>query len=189
MFPTNEAPALDRRALLKAAILLVGGTVAGLPAEAFAQATGAAQQARFFPPAQYATLAEVADIIIPRTATPGAKDAGVPEAMDALMTNWASKERQRQFRSILDEIDARAVAAGGASLVALPKEKQVEVVRAYDTDKFGTKDRPYNRFKELVMTLYYLSEPGATKELRYELIPGKWEPGIELKSDTPAWAA
>jgi hypothetical protein len=109
--------------------------------------------------------------------------------MDLLMRNWASKERQQQFRAILDEINSRAKAAGGASLVALPMAKRVEVVRAYDVDRFGAKDWPYNRFKELVMTLYYLSEPGATKELRYELIPGKWEPGIELKSDTPAWAA
>jgi hypothetical protein len=186
MFSSDALP-LERRALLRGAILLVGGSLAGISGEVLAQAT--AKSARFFNAARFATLAEVADIMIPRTATPGAKDAGVPEAMDALMVNWASKERQQQFRSILDEINARAKAAGASSLVALPMAKRVEVVRAYDADKFGAKDWPYNRFKELVMTLYYLSEPGATKELRYELIPGKWEPGIELKSDTPAWAA
>ena len=187
MSSADVSPGIDRRALLRGAILLVGGSVVGIPQEVLAQAT--ATTARFFTPAEFATLAEVAEIIIPRTSTPGAKDAGVPENMDALMVNWASDERQKQFRSILAEINARAKAAGGASLVALPMNKRVEVMRAYDADKFGAKDWPYNRFKELVMTLYYLSEPGATKELRYELIPGKWEPGIELKSDTPAWAA
>ena len=44
------------------------------------------------------------------------------------------------------------------------------------------------RFKELVLTLYYLSQPGATRELRYEHTPGKWEPSIEIGPDTRAWA-
>lgn len=185
MHPTDALPAMDRRALLRAAMLLVGGSLAGLPAEALAQARGAE---RFFTPAQFATLSETADIIIPRTDTPGAKDAGVPEFMDSLMSAWASKARQAQFRKLIDQIDAAAMAAGGKPLPALAPAKRLEVVRAFDAEKLTARDGPYTKFKELVLTLYYLSEVGATKELRYELIPGKWEPGIEIKTDTRAWA-
>ena len=52
----------------------------------------------------------------------------------------------------------------------------------------GESPKDFRLLKELVLTLYYLSEMGATKELRYELIPGKWEPWTEISPDAPAWA-
>ena len=191
MLSHEALPAMDRRALLRSAILLVGGSLAGLPGEALAQAAEAATDAapaRFFNPLQFATLAETADIIIPRTDTPGAKDAGVPEEFDKLMINWASDERKRQFTALLEDLNKAAMLAGGAPLPALAPAKRVEVVRAFDAEKLRSWSPVYVKFKELVLTLYYLSEAGATKELRYELIPGKWEPWTEVSSDTRAWA-
>jgi hypothetical protein len=38
------------------------------------------------------------------------------------------------------------------------------------------------------MTAYYLSEVGATQELRYELVPGSFQGGIPVGPDTRAWA-
>lgn len=176
---------VDRRALLRSAILLVGGSIAGLPDIALAQTASAA---RFFTAPQFATMAEVAEIILPQTDTPGAKEAGVPEALDALMANWAAPDRQQQFRTLLDEMDTAAVASAGAPLAALSPAKRLELVRTFDAEKINASDPVYSKFKELVLTLYYSSEAGATRELRYELIPGKWEPGIEVAPDTRAWA-
>ena len=186
MLPSEMVPAVDRRALLRAAILLVGGSLAGVPAELLAQ--DATKRTGFFTPAQFATLAETADAIIPRTDTPGAKDAGVPAAFDALMTNWASDERKRQMRELIDDIDGRAFVAGKTNLAGLPAATRLELIRAYDAEKMGAGDAVYGKFKELILTLYYLSEEGATKELRYELIPGKFEPWTEMSPDTRAWA-
>lgn len=180
-------PALDRRALLRSAILLAGGTLAGLPGKALAE-LAADQKVRFFTPAQFATLEEMVDIIIPRTDTAGAKDAGVPSYFDALMLNWASKERRRDFRDIVEGVDKAARAAGGKPLPELAPAQRFEVVQAYDAEKMGKGDATYSRFKELVLTLYYLSEVGATQELRYEPIPGAWEPWNEIGPDTRAWA-
>ena len=76
---------MDRRELIRSAIFLVGGSLASAsPAGALAQ-TKRSKTARFFTPARYAVMAETVDIIMPRTDTPGAKDAGVPAAMDGLM--------------------------------------------------------------------------------------------------------
>src|SRR5829696_2790997 len=86
MDQSMHGPAIERRALLQAAVLLVGGSIAGLPANALAQARGGPT---FFTKAEYAVLSEVAEIILPRTDSPGAKDAGVPAALDSLMSNWA----------------------------------------------------------------------------------------------------
>lgn len=179
MFSTEELPALDRRSLIRNAILLVGGSLAAAPGSALAQA--APRSRRFFTPAQFAILSEVTDIIIPRTDTPGAKDAGVPLAFDGLMRNWASAQHQAQFNALVEEV-------GGMGLMKLPKAQRVELVRKFDADKLAAWDATYVRFKDLVLTLYYLSEAGATKELRYELIPGKWEPWTEIAPDQRAWA-
>jgi hypothetical protein len=164
---------------MRSAIILVGGSVAaGTPVQALAQNKS---KRRFFTPAQYAILSEYAEVIIPRTATPGAKDAGVPASMDGLMRNWASRERQGQFRKLLDEI-------GGAGFMKLAPKDRLEFVLGFDRERLTAKEPTYSKFKELLLTTYYLSEEGATKELRYELIPGKYEGSSELAPDAPAWA-
>ena len=179
MFAADAITAVDRRTLLlRSAVLLVGGSLAGLPGAALAQDAPAA---RFFTPGQFAVLAELVETIIPQTDTPGAKEAGVPEAMDALMTHWASADRQDQFRRLIEEI-------GGSGLLALPAPERHRLVARIDAEKLAARDPVYGRFKELVLTLYYLSETGATKELRYELIPGKWEPATTVGTDTRGWA-
>jgi hypothetical protein len=94
--PMNGLPEIDRRALLRSAILLVGGSMAGIPAGAFAQDAAAAATKRFFTPAQFAVMDEVAAIIIPKTDTPGAREAGVPANIDMLMSKWASEDRRRR---------------------------------------------------------------------------------------------
>ena len=176
MIEGSGLPEVDRRALLRTAILLVGGSLAGVPGVALG-----ATSDRFFTPAQFAIMSEMADIIMPRTASPGAKDAGVPDYLDALMTNWASDQRQAQFRALFDE-------AGGVGFMNLDDAGRVAFMRNFDAGKLRVWEPAYTKFKELVLTLYYLSEVGATKELRYELIPGKWEPWTEISPDAPAWA-
>ena len=183
----SHLPAVDRRALLRSAILLAGGTLAGLPGKALAQVV-ADTAVRFFTPAQLATLTEMVDIMIPRTDTPGAKEAGVPSYFDAMMVNWASDERKRDFAAVVEELDAAARAAGGKPLPALAPQQRFAVVQAFDAAKMGKGDATYSKFKELVLTLYYLSEVGATQELRYEAVPGAWEPWNRIGPDTRAWA-
>jgi hypothetical protein len=44
-------------------------------------------------------------------------------------------------------------------------------------------DPGYNRVKELIVVLYYISEVALTQELTYEHAPGEWQPSIPV---TPA---
>jgi len=175
--------AIDRRQLLRDALLLVGCATL-IPMEALARPAQGAK--RFFDPDHYAILDAVAETIIPRTDTPGARDAGVPGRFDAMMLTWASEARRTQFRQILDEMDAAARAKHNQGLAALSAEQQLSVVATYDHDKSA--DPQYMKFRALILTLYYLSEPGATQELRYEQTPGVWEPSVKVTPETRAWA-
>jgi gluconate 2-dehydrogenase gamma chain len=182
----NAAPvaAFERRRLLQATLVLAGLAVSGIPHTALAQPQAATK--RFFDPARYAVLDAVAETIIPRTDTPGARDVEVPARFGAMMTSWASQATRTDFGRVLDEIEASAQSRFGRKIAALSSQDQLTVVAGYDTAQAA--NPAYRRFKGLVLALYYLSEPGATEELRYEHTPGAWQPSINVTPDTRAWA-
>jgi gluconate 2-dehydrogenase gamma chain len=175
---------IDRRSLLQTALLLAGAHATGLPGVGLAQVVGSGKG--FFHPAQYAVLENVVECIIPRTDTPGARDAGVAVHFDAMMHTWATEARRGAFRLILDEIDQAAQSKNDVGFVALPADQQLAVMAAYDEAKAA--DPEYLQFKTLILALYYMSEPGATQELRYEHTPGVWEPSVKVAADARAWA-
>ena len=174
----------DRRNFIIAALLAVG--TVGVPLPAIARVTRGRRNVRFLSPARFAVLDALAETIMPRTDTPGARDALVPQRFDALMRNWASADTRAKFTTLLDEAEAIARAAGASGLAAMPAAKQLELVTAFDKAKM--RDPAYAKFKALVFALYYLSEAGATQELRYEHVPGAWEPSLPVTADTRGWA-
>jgi gluconate 2-dehydrogenase gamma chain len=175
---------LDRRALMARAILLVGGVVSSLPELAFASAPTKS----FFTPPERAVLDAVCAGLIPRTDTPGALEVGVPAFIDAMMINWAKPATAGALGGVLKKIDDAARAAAGRGFASLPADQRAALLQAHDAAAFAAKDKVWRRFKTLALTAYYLSEPGATQELRYELSPGIWEPAVKMGPDTRAWA-
>ena len=173
---------IDRRTLIQRAILLVGGGIAGAPRAA------AKQPGTGFSPARRQLFEAYADILIPETDTPGASGAGVPASVEALMRNWASQATATLLGVTLDALDEAAHRIAGTGLLSLPAAKRIDVIRTFDAERVGKRDPGYLRLKDLVLVTYYLSEPGATQELRYELVPGVWEASIPLGSDRRAWA-
>jgi hypothetical protein len=195
--------AVNRRGLLKSIVVLAG--VVATPAAAQALFDGP----QSLPGSTMALLTAVADTMIPATDTPGAIGAGVPAAFDKLVANWASPKRRGELLAALAAIDAKA---GG--FAALPPAERLAVLDAHDrasaappvaTQLKDEKDEgmagspgytpdakvpaqdptpDYAKLKELLVTLYYFSEAGATVELRYEHNPGAWEPSIAVTADT-----
>lgn len=183
MDPNHIPMMITRRSLLRGMVLMVGGAATTLPVDLWARAHS---RQRFLNKPEFALLDEVCDIILPQTDTPGARDAGVPGAFDALLRKWADAVHQQQFRALLETFDAAAVATAGEPLLQLEPAQRIQVITAYDAEQFGKE--PYTKFKTLVLRLYYVSEIGATQELRYEHVPGAWEPDIKLGPETRAWA-
>jgi gluconate 2-dehydrogenase gamma chain len=174
---------MGRRSFIRNALLAVG--VAGVPLPGFALLARSGSPG-YFDAARLDVLDALAETIIPRTDTPGARDVGVPARIDAIMTNWASPQTKLDFDLVLDDAEAAARAHAGRGLADLPAAQQLEVVTAFDTAKAA--DPAYLKLKGLVLAFYYLSEPGATQELRYQHVPGAWEPNIPVTADTRAWA-
>lgn len=176
--PGPHEERINRRSLLLGAVFLLGGAAALTRFARQAPAGAAAGPA--LSPDQFALLEQVAETLIPASDTPGAIDAGVPEFMRQMLADWGSPQTHAGFVAVLDEIDRQAWKRHGAGFVSLPPERRLDVMKGIDAEGIDRQDVGYRKFKWLVLVSYYQSEPGATQELRYELVPGAWRPCLPL---------
>lgn len=193
---------MDRRGLLQRALVLAG--VAVLPGGAEALAAAVAGGKRQLEPARYALLTAVADTIVPKTATPGAVEAGVPPVVDALLGAWAAPARRAELIGALDRIDGLARAKYQRGFAALTPAERAGVLTPYDVEALkpapagpaqNALDRMspryvepgYGKLKELIVLVFYYSEAALTHDLAYEHAPGQWQPSIPITPGTRPW--
>ena len=89
---------MDRRELLKMIVAATGAAMVGLPALVQGQAPAATAKIHFSD-ADVGTLDEIAETILPRTRTPGAKDAGAGLFMATFVSDCYSVRQQATFRA------------------------------------------------------------------------------------------
>ena len=128
-----------REALARTAIVLGGtlaaSTIAGAQSTAWLTPT-AAWRAGALSGTQLELVATLAEHIIPRTDTPGARDAGVERFVDSIISDYyATAERQR-FLDGLADVDARARKAHGADFLKTTPPQQVALLTALDAESY-----------------------------------------------------
>jgi hypothetical protein len=83
-----------------------------------------------------------------------------------------------------DRADLEALlntASGGTSFLLLPATRQREVLAGVDQAAYAERGSLWARIKSLILMGYYTSEPGATRELYYQLVPGRYDPDVPEK--------
>ena len=154
-----NASFVDRRTLIAEMLLLVGAAAAPSSAIAALAANPVRGSARaaFLDPAETALLREMAEAMIPKTDTPGATDARVPEFIDGLMSDWAGEGARAQLRRAIK--DYRTLAAPRSKTPAARSEAMVELDRrsfAAPADDAGAD--AYRWLKRLIFLAYRTSE-------------------------------
>ena len=135
-------------------------------------------------PEQTALLAELADVIIPATDTPGAKEAGVETFIVRVLRDCYPMEDQESFYAGIAGIDEAGRKAHGKAFVELTPDQKNALVR-----EAAEKNRSFfRRLREMVVTAYFISEVGATQALEYLPVPGRFEGDVPLKPGQKAWA-
>jgi hypothetical protein len=134
--------------------------------------------------AQKALLAEVADIIIPTTDTPGAKAAGVEEFIIRLMRDCYELEDQKSFYARLAKIDEASRKAHSKGFVDLRVKQRNAIIE----DATKTNKAFFKQMKQLTVTGYFTSEIGATQALEYLPIPGSFLGDVAMRTGQKAWA-
>ncbi len=131
---------------------------------------------------------DIADTIIPRTATPSASDVSVSLFMDVLLQDVFTNEEVQQFLQGLEEFNNLCRTATGYGFEELDQQQQTSYLEPLDREvmsKAYEESVPfYYTFKQLTCTAYFTSEQGAKQNLHYIPIPGPYQGDILLnKSD------
>lgn len=182
---------MDRREALRKTALLMGAAVSASALAGIMQGCKATPELTytpsFFTEEQARIMSELAQTIIPKTNTPGAKEAGVPGFIDQILKECYKKEDQDKFIAGLTEFEAAAKAAHGDSFIYLDAEKQLAFVKAQNEAAVNavkadpSQPRPFIlSAKELTLLGFFTSEPGATQVLQYEAVPGSYKGCIPL---------
>ena len=134
---------MNRRDLLK--------TIVAIPIGAIAQTPLA-----FFTTHQSQTMTDFADLIIPATDTPGAREAQVMQYLDKLLAA-SDPDFQNGFAADLAALDRFAAKTGGAEFIRLTPDNQKSVL-----EKMAASDLQgsFNNLKAWVARIYYATKPG-----------------------------
>lgn len=147
-----------------------------------------------------ALIAEIAEMIIPRTNTPGAKDAKVEDFIIGMIEFCSDTKTQNNFISGLDKLEKYTLDNYGHSFIACNLAEKIEILTYFENNSrykyhilnkinYKILGRPFIlRFKELTVEGYCTSKWGATKGLAYDYIPVTYEACIPLMSNQTAWA-
>jgi hypothetical protein len=175
---------IDRRdALQRVAWILGGALSAELTAGLMGQILNVGQRV----PIQSentALLAEIADVIIPPTQTPGAKAAKAEEFVVRVLHDCHPYAEQEEFYRDLEKLKAECQKRFSKPFAELDANQKHELVLHAAKHLKGF----FLRMRTLTIAGYFSSEIGATQALEYLPIPGRFEGRVPMKPGQKAWA-
>jgi gluconate 2-dehydrogenase gamma chain len=152
--------------------------------------------------AQRKIVAAMAEVIIPRTDTPGAIDAGVPTFIELMASDWFNDQEKATFAAGMKDLETRIPKEYGKTFDQLSAEEQLGIMEAMEDAasdspwyEFGNvmrqfiSDAPFIcQIKELTVWGFFTSEVGATQVLRYNPMPMHFDGDIALSLQDSTWA-
>jgi hypothetical protein len=181
---------MERRELLKMVALATGGVVIG--GEFFltgCKSKDAAIGGMSFTQNDVAFLDEVAETIIPKTATAGAKEAEVGKFMMVMVNDCYEEADQKIFHEGIKTLDEACNKMHGHSFMKAEAAHRKELLTSVDKEareymKNKKKEDPNHYFqmmKQLTLLGYFTSKPGMEQNFNYKQVPGKYDGAVPYK--------
>ena len=204
MMPEQIAKVWNRREFMNAAALVA--LVIGVPAGVAVVSTLADEDAPT--ERQRLMMREVAGAVLPRTDTPGAHEVGVGDFVIVALAHgldgtrdpvasaelpFAYPEHRRPDGTLryVDWLERNLDRRVKGDWLGKPVAIRNAALAALDSEAFeeGPVESPWKKIKALILTGYYTSEVGATRELQYELVPGRYDPAGPLQPGARAFSS
>lgn len=181
---------IERRELLRILTMAAGAATfpgfskwsfaCGHIGKALAEIKPAQYRPVFFTAPEYALLERLTEIIIPADGTPGARDAGVSEFVDLMVSR--DPDLQQKFRAGLSWLNTHSQKTSGKAFLTLGADQQTALLeRLAYKKKFRSGEENGRKFFELVREYtvmgFYTSEIGL-KELDF--------PGLKFYAESPS---
>ena len=123
-------------------------------------------------------LTEVCETLIPRTNTPGAKDLSLPLYVLKMLDDCTPAKDQQTFVAGLDQFDAAATKQLGQSFEASGAAQRLALLQRIDQQPKQFSDELvafYRAARQLAIDGYTGSKYFMTKQVVYELVPGRYD--------------
>ncbi len=198
---------LDRRDALR--LLLGASSIPLLPLDMFAlfqkaQAAGSAPAFRTLTAPQEALVATIAELIVPATDTPGAREARVSEFIDVMLTDWFEEVHRRRFLDGLDQFEGECHRLFARNFTEATPDQQAQLIAGADDALAYTREVTpslnesssvhdvdedvdyvagknfFSMMKRLTLIGYYTSEAGSQQELKEKRFFQKYEGDVPL---------
>src|SRR5678816_3522969 len=174
----------ERRELLKMVALATGGVVIG--GEFFlagCKSKDAEVAGTAFSTDNIAFLDEVAETIIPKTTTAGAKEAEVGKFMTVMVNDCYQEADQKTFHEGMKKLEEACNKMHGHSFMKAEPAHRKELLTSLDKEakeymKTKKKEDPNHYFlmmKQLTLMGYFTSKPGLEQNFNYQQVPGKYD--------------
>jgi hypothetical protein len=193
---------MDRRTLLKRIALAAGAatwsgeTLAIQLAKAAGSRPDDGGKPQAFPAAHKATLAALCELIIPKTDTPGAIEAGVPAFVADMYAHWMVPAERKAVADGLAQLEGAAKAGHGRGFAACTPAEQAALLAPArkEAGSYRAKSHGYDgrladpaapfffKMRDMVTLGYFTSEAGVNGELAYVPVPGRWEGDVDTKT-------
>ena len=183
---------MDRRKALRLTTTIVGSALIG--SDIFLSGcTPKVKNERMFSDSDIALLDEVGETILPETnRSPGAKAANIGLFMTTIVADCYDEKEQTIFKQGIDELNRMADDTYSNSFLELSKKNKHDLLVKLDhgTRALADNDTPhfFSMMKQLTIWGFFTSEPGATKALHYNPIPGEFKGCIPYIKGDKAWA-
>jgi hypothetical protein len=184
---------MNRREVIRNVALMLGGAFSAptlMAMNHWEQATGPTIEGTAFSlsDTHRKIVAEIAEMIIPRTdtageASPGAKEVGVPAFIEMMLKDCYKAPDHQSFMEGLTSMEK-------VKFLELNTDERRGVLKLLEqeTKKMAGKTTPFWRLiKELTLLGYFTSEAGLKASFEYVQVPGKLEL-IKLKPNQKAYA-
>ncbi len=174
---------MHRREALQRLAILLGGTLS-LPVQAALRGERINAASLDIPAGRQALIADLAEVIMPATDTPGAREAGVGKFIVRVIADCTAKPEQDKFMAGLSKTDALSQSAFGKPFSELggPGKTKIMEQLAREEKEF------FLNLKELTVVGYFTSETGVTQALEYLPVPGRFQGDIPLQPGQRVWA-
>ena len=198
---------MTRREAIQRATMVLGYAVTGPALVGILNGCKAAPELPFRPAFlstdQAQLVVALTDVIMPKTDTPGAVEAGVPQFIDDMLLAVYTQADKDRVTKGLGAFDEEAKAAYGDAFALLRKEDQVALVKKHHDALAGKAgdssagwwrasgggEKPFMvEMKELILLGFFTSQPGATEVLQYNQAPGPYKGCLPLTEVGKTWA-
>jgi len=179
---------LTRRQMVQRMALAIGGTL--IAPTVLLESCSFDPDTTMAGPARLAILDAIAETIIPRTTTAGARDARTGAFIDVMIRDCYYPDMQEKLNAGIQEIAVEGKKAIDRPFEEASQMEREEFLRGYDKAAHKDGDHFFRTIKDLTLLCYFTSEEAATDGVvNYNPIPTRYDGCAPVDENTKVFYA